>query len=370
MSLPTRPMSTFRGRLFGTGLPGGGVEAEARWWGDRLQVTAGGRTWSGTVERVEAAGFEADLRVTFRAPEGADAPFALFVADPEARRAFAAGAPAAVAQQVAGAARAERRRERRARVVWAGLGLALLAPVLLLVAFLARSEAVARWVVDRIPPEQEARLGELALAQAQAQMRLETAGPAVDAVRLIGERLTPGTRLRYRWFVADRPEINAFAAPGGVVVVFRGLVEAAETPEEVAGVIAHEVAHAELRHSLRSAVQGMGLRALLALALGDLSGGALERVAANLTELRFSRDAEREADADGLRRLAAARIDPRGMIRFFERLQAQEKTAVPALLSTHPATAERLERLRREAAAARPDPAPLPVDWAAVKRAR
>jgi Zn-dependent protease with chaperone function len=364
-------MSTFRGRLFGAGLPGGGAPAVARWWGERLEVTAGERTWSGAVERVDAAGFGGDqLRVTFRVPAGGDPPFALFVEDPEARRAFAAGAPAAVAAQVAGAARAERARGRRFRVASVGLGLVLLLPVLLLLAFLARSDAVARWVVDRIPPEQEARLGELALAQARSQMTLAADGPAAEAVRIIGERLTPGTRLEYRWFVADRPEVNAFAAPGGVVVVFRGLIDAAETPEEVAGVVAHEVAHAELRHSLRAAVKGMGLRALLALALGDLSGTGLERVAADLTELRFSRDAEREADAEGVRRMAAAGIDPRGMVRFFERLAEREGTAMPALLSTHPATAERLERLRRDAAAASHASAPLPIDWAAVKRGR
>lgn len=364
-------MSTFRGRLFGAGLPGGGAEAVARWWGERLEVTAGERAWSGAVERVEPAGFDGDrLRVTLRVPEGGDAPFALFVEGAEARRAFAAGAPAGVAAQVARAARAERGRERRFRVAWAGLGLFLLLPVVLLLAFLARSDVVARWIVDRVPPELEARLGELALAQARAQMTLQTSGPAVDAVRLMGERLAAGTRLQYRWLVADRPEINAFAAPGGVVVVFRGLIEAADTPEEVAGVVAHEVAHAELRHSLRAAVKGMGLRALLSIALGDLSGGVLERAAANLTELRFSREAEREADSEGLRRMAAAGIDPQGMIRFFERLQKQEGAAVPALLSTHPATSERMERLRRAAAAAKPASRPLPLDWAAVKRGR
>lgn len=362
-------MSTFRGRLFGAGLPGGGAEAVARWWGDRLEITAGERAWSGEVERVEPAGFDGDrLRITFRVPEGGDSPFALFVDDPEARRVLSAGAPAAVAAQVARAARAERGRQRRFRVAWAGLGLVLLLPVVLLLTFLARSDAVARRIVDRIPPEQEARLGELALAQARAQMKLDAAGPAAEAVRLIGERLTPRTRLQYRWFVADRPEINAFAAPGGVVVVFRGLIQAADTPEEVAGVIAHEVAHAELRHALRAAVEGMGLRVLLSLALGDLAGGVLEHAAADLTALRFSRDAEREADSDGLRRMAAAGIHPRGMIRFFERLQEHEESTLPALLSTHPATAERLERLRREAAAAPQDSTPLPLDWAAVKR--
>jgi predicted Zn-dependent protease len=261
-----------------------------------------------------------------------------------------------------------RRVERRFRLGWFALGLVLLLPFVPVAIFLARTDAVAAWAVDRIPAEQEARFGDLALAQTRARMRLADSGPAADAVRLIGQRLTLGTRLRYRWFVADSPQINAFAAPGGVVVVFSGLIRAAERPEEVAGVIAHEVGHAELRHGLRAVVKGLGFRALLSVALGDLSGGALEEAVANLTELRFSRDAEREADTDGLKRMLAARIDPQGMVRFFERLDEDGKAAVPALLSTHPVTGERLATLRRGVAAAKVEAKPLAVDWAEVKR--
>lgn len=378
-------MNDFPGRLFGPGLPGGGAEATARWFGDRLEIAAGDRTWSGAVERVDSAGFHGDrLRADLRcAAEDGEANFALFLDQPHARAAFAAGAPAGIAAQIDGAARSRRGAGRRSLLGWSVLGFVLLLPVLPLALFLARSDAIAGWAVDRIPVEEEARLGDLVLAQTRARMELTDRGPAADAVRLIGERLTPGypsarsdraradgsPRLEYRWFVADRPETNAFAAPGGVVVVFSGLIRATETPEELAGVIAHEVSHAELRHSLRAMAKRLGLRALLSLALGDLSGSALEGAAANLTELQFSRDAEREADAEGLKRMVAARIEPEGMLRFFERLRAADGAAVPAFLSTHPATAERLEALRRELGAVKVAPAPLGIDWAAVKLA-
>jgi Zn-dependent protease with chaperone function len=362
-------MSTFRGRLFGPGLPGGGAEATARWLGERLEIAAGGRDWSASIGHLEAAGFDGgQLRVCFRQTvEGKETDFALFVDQPEARLAFASGAPPAIAAQLGQASSTVRGAERRLRLGGLVLLLLVLLPFVLLAAFLARSDVVAAWAADRIPAEQEAALGELALAQTRARMKLADSGPAVDAVRLIGERLTPGTRLKYRWFVVDRAEINAFAAPGGVVVVHSGLIRAADSPDELAGVLAHEVAHAELRHGLRAMVQSLGFRALLSVALGDLSGGKLEAAVANLTELRFSRDAEREADADGLQRLVAARIDPRGMVRFFERLDQEGKGAVPGLLSTHPVSSERLETLRREMAGMKADSAPLPIDWEAVK---
>jgi predicted Zn-dependent protease len=200
-------------------------------------------------------------------------------------------------------------------------------------------------------------------------MKLSEEGPAVAAIRAIGEPLTAGSPHRYRWLVADSPAVNAFAAPGGIVVVNAGLIRAAGSPEEVAGVLAHEIAHAELRHGLRAMVKGAGLRLLAALALGDYSGTVLAEGAKQLTELGFSREAEREADRDGLRRLVAARIDPAGMVRFFEKLAQEESLAPPELLSTHPATEERLAGLRREAAALRGEWRPLAVDLAAARAA-
>jgi Zn-dependent protease with chaperone function len=363
-------MSTFPGRLFGPGLPGGGGEAAARWFGGRLEITAGGRVFSASVERVEAAGFnDGQLRMAFRhAADGGEAEFAFFVDQPEARAAFAAGAPPGITAQLGGVTRAVRGSRRRLRVGWLVLGLVLSLPFLALAAFLARSDAIAAWAVARIPVEQEKALGDMVLAQTRAQMTLADSGPMAETVRHIGERLTPGTRLQYRWFVADAPEINAFAAPGGVVVVNSGLIRAAETPEELAGVLAHEVAHAELRHGMRSMVKRLGLRALLSAALGDVSSG-LEAAVGDLTELRFSRDAEREADADGLKRLLAARIDPQGMVRFFERLEKEGSASVPALLSTHPVTGERLEALRRELERVKVDVTPIAVDWDGVKSA-
>ncbi|MFQ5561398.1 MAG: M48 family metallopeptidase, partial [Nitrospinota bacterium] len=192
-------------------------------------------------------------------------------------------------------------------------------------------------------------------------------GPAVEAVERIGKRLTGDSRFVYRWFVAKQPELNAFAAPGGVVVVFSGLLKSIRTPEELAGVLAHEIAHAELRHSLLLLVKNLGIRALISFTIGDFSGGALTEALAGLTELKFSRDAEREADLDGLRRLQEAQIDPRGMVSFFELMEKKSSLNPPEILSTHPAPKDRLETLRNAVSALKIDPVPLDVNLADVK---
>ena len=359
-------MADFAGRLFGPGLPGVGAEASGRWQDGQLHLSAAGREWQAGPLAIDASGFNASqLRLAWA---GDDGDYAFCIDQDAARAAFATDAPTEVAAQLDRAVRAQRELERRFRFGWFGLAVFLAMPFIALAIFFVRADTVAGWFVDLVPIEHEQQLGDLVLAQTRAQMRLLEAGPAVDAVRVIGERLVPGSRLRYRWFVAERPEVNAFAAPGGVIVVFSGLIEAAATPEEVAGVLAHEVAHAELRHSLRAMVKNLGWRALLSFALGDYSGGVVGDAVAGLTELKFSRDAEREADADGLKRLVAAGIDPNGMLTFFAKLATTDGKAPPALLSTHPASAERLAELRAAVTAlGTVRSQALAIDWVAAR---
>jgi beta-barrel assembly-enhancing protease len=252
--------------------------------------------------------------------------------------------------------------------------LAVLALVAVLVAgivgYLAlNASEIAERIVSNVPLEQELALGELGLAEARLRVKLADTGPAVDAVRAVGGRLTRDSRFRYRWFVAARPEVNAVALPGGIVIVFAGLIEAAASPEELAAVLAHEVAHAELRHALRASVQQIGLSGLAGLFLGG-AGDRFADAATTLGERKFSRDAEQEADRDGLRRLVAARIDPRAMPRIYARL-AEKPPA--GLMATHPATAGRIAALEAEIArleaAGLPSPEALVIDWPLVQAA-
>jgi beta-barrel assembly-enhancing protease len=134
--------------------------------------------------------------------------------------------------------------------------------------------------------------------------------------------------------------------PGGVIVVNTGLIEATTRPEELAGVLVHEVQHVELRHSIRGMVKNLGLRGLFAFAAGDLTGSLRGEAAVGLTSLKFSRDDEREADQAGFDALIAVGIDPSGMPSFFETMSQQPGDATVAFASTHPSSADREAALR------------------------
>ncbi|TCJ15547.1 M48 family metallopeptidase, partial [Parasulfuritortus cantonensis] len=246
------------------------------------------------------------------------------------------------------------------------LGLVLALPFLLLGLFWANADRIAGWAAGHVSLAQEQQLGELAFAQMRPSLKLLETGPAPAMVQAIGARLTAGSKYRYQWFVADSPEVNAFAMPGGYVVVYTGLIGAAGSADEVAGVLAHEVQHVELRHSLKNMLHGLGWRAVLALALGDVSGGAWAGMAEQLGGMAYGRDLERQADLGALAALRRAGIAPDGLLAFFARLAGTEGPGL-AFLSSHPATAERIDNLRR-AIAAQPAYAaePLPYDLKAV----
>lgn len=154
----------------------------------------------------------------------------------------------------------------------------------------------------------------------------------------------------FRVFVVNSPAVNAFAAPGGYIVVFRGLLQQTKTAEELAGVLAHEIQHILKRHTTRAILQRASTGLLLAALTGDASGAmtyGLES-ARTLGLLRYSRQNEEEADREGMRMLIDAGINPEGMIAFFEMLK-QKGVEVPdslKYLSTHPTTEDRIEKLK------------------------
>lgn len=360
--------ASYGARLYGPGGPEGGTPVQLTWREQWLVVGCGEEV----VHTLRAFELEASAR-GFNNSQLAlnwtsDAGEYVLIVDDAAAPGFRESAPSALQQRLHTVRAVERRTERRFRWGLAALVLILSLPLLALGLFIGFADPLADWVVRRLPASIEQQIGESVLAQTRAQSSLVEAGPAFEAVQTIGRRLAqPGESPRF--YLADRPEINAFAAPGGVVVVFTGLLRAADSPEEVAGVLAHEMAHVELRHSLRQLVKSTGLRVMFAAVLGDYA--QLAGWGAQLTELKFSRDAEREADARGLARLVAARIDPQGLPRFFAKLEKQEGSgAVPAVLSTHPATRERLETLA--AAIDKLGPVavePIPLAWEAARAA-
>jgi hypothetical protein len=298
--------------------------------------------------------------------------WAVTLDEPRAVAALLAALPARFRAEVAHVRAARARRRRRAR-----LGVA----ALLLLGFLPLLGAGALWgfrgevldaVVRRLPAAADRRLGDLAEAQVRAAGGLVADGPAADAVRRAGERLvaaTPPHPFRFRFLVRRDPTVNAFAAPGGLVVVHTGLLADARSADELAGVLAHEVIHVLERHSLRQLLAELGLVTAVGLLLGgDGLAGAAGALARDLGALHFGREQERAADRGAVDLLARARLPAGGLPAFFERLAAAGP-AVPPLLASHPPSAERAAALAAAIQRRGPWPVePLEVDWAAVRR--
>ena len=184
-----------------------------------------------------------------------------------------------------------------------------------------------------------------------------------------------GTPYNFRVIVVDNPRVNAFAAPGGYIIIFRGLLERTQTPEELAGVLGHELQHILHRHPTRALLQQASIGVLLVALMGDVKGAmgfGLEG-ARILGTLRYSRELEEMADHEGMNMLLASGVDPGGMITFFEKMnQDVEKShEIPAYMSSHPNPESRIAHLKLQAGESSRPPIQLLQDynWQAVRRA-
>ena len=200
--------------------------------------------------------------------------------------------------------------------------------------------------------------GKKMCAEPRAQKVLEKL-----SARLVGSIDTP---YDIRVSVADGKIVNAFAVPGGRVVLFRGLIEKAKSPDEVAGVLAHELAHVVHRHPTQGLVASVGWSMLLSVFSGGaaISNEALARLAGHMATSAYSRDLEAEADSTGVDMLRQAGIGSRGLIDFFRSLQRLEDKGfkLPEYLSSHPVTGKRIEAIEGKSAASQ-DPALTDQEW-------
>ncbi|GIV33032.1 MAG: hypothetical protein KatS3mg031_0567 [Chitinophagales bacterium] len=149
-----------------------------------------------------------------------------------------------------------------------------------------------------------------------------------------------------RFTVVTHDQKNAFALPGGHIVIFSGILYIMEDYTELAGLMAHEAAHVHQRHTLRVLFRSLSSYILISLIFNDITGIIVDNVH-TLRKLAFSRSFEREADLEGLRILAHNHIDPEGMLRLFEHLmEATPAGSEPEFLRTHPLTRHRIQYLQ------------------------
>ncbi|TKS60665.1 MAG: hypothetical protein EWM72_01215 [Nitrospira sp.] len=316
---------------------------------------------------VSAGGLDHDqLVVKWAGPKGERT---LYLKNADMIRAFRQAAPDHLNAPFERAAERVRQVRHRHRMIWSIIGGTILAVVL---GLWFGADLLVELAVDRIPVEWEQKLGESAYRDFLSHQEVVKEGLGVTAVEEMAHRLTeqiPNNPYKFEVTVVKSDVVNAFALPGGYVVVFTGLMKKAESGEEVAGVLGHELNHVLQRHGLNRIVKQLGLVAVVSIVLGDQQGlvGLMKQLGVELLTLKFGREQETEADLTGLQLLHRAKIDPSGMITFFQRLSEKDEGRTE-WLSTHPMSRTRAERLKAELAAMpKKTPEPFTFDWAKVR---
>jgi Zn-dependent protease with chaperone function len=212
---------------------------------------------------------------------------------------------------------------------------------------------------------QDVELGREAAAEVRKQLPMLNDDRIDDYIERIGGRLVEAIppnlqhrEFQYTFDVVNQKEINAFALPGGPMFLNRGMIEAAKSEGEVAGVMAHEVAHVALRHGTAQATKGekFQIGAIAGQILGAIVGGTTGSIIAQGSQfglgayfMKFSREYENQADLLGAQMMARAGYDPRAMAEMFKTIEAQGGNSGPEWLSDHPNPGNRNAAINREA---------------------
>ncbi len=217
--------------------------------------------------------------------------------------------------------------------------------------------------------QQDVQLGRQAAQEAEQQFPLLRDSQVQSYVERVGRRLVESIpnefqhrEFQYFFKVVNARDINAFALPGGPMYVNRGMIEAAQTEGEMAGVMAHEISHVALRHGTAQATKGQkyGLLAGIAgiagtILTGNQGVGQLAQAPFAVYLLKFSREYETEADVLGAQIMARAGYDPRDLANMFQTIQRQGGGGGGGFLSDHPSPSDRYARINREAEMLRVD---------------
>ncbi|MFG0287842.1 MAG: M48 family metallopeptidase [Rhodopirellula sp. JB044] len=363
---------TFSGGVFSESLDGGRAGADI----ELLPAGIGARTPDGETfvipyrdTQVEMGGYNG--RMVFC--RNADRSLTIFCDAPKFPKALSLAAAGTLDEQLAIGHKKRRGESRRAFLFGT---ICLTAILLFIVVGYFAIRYGARSAVLALPVSIDAQIGDAAMES------MDLGGPkvrdevVVGAMQSIVDRIAPAAAVEgidFRVHVVESSQINAFALPGGNMVVYTGLIQNASSPEQIAGVLSHEMAHATLRHGIQRIGQSLGIWAGISLLVGDVSG--LTGAAVDLMQVAsvnsYSRTHENEADAEGVRMLHAVEIDPSAMADFFEHLE-EEEGDVPGIfawISTHPDHASRIASVRAQLAGLPPvQYQPIDIDWGEIRQ--
>mgnify|MGYP006426569909 CR=1 FL=1 len=219
-------------------------------------------------------------------------------------------------------------------------------------------------VVDKIPIEWEETLGNAVLSTFPVEKNPDPKVIALltDILRLLKQSKAEETPYNLKIYILSTEKINALALPGGNIIIFEGLLKIADSPEELAGVLAHEAQHIFLKHSTRGILRNLASGLLMTLVLGD-TNSVMEiaiYIAGQLNTLGFSRKMETEADIKGVEMMLDAKINPQGIFSIFKKIMKEELKLeennkntstskyfyeIFSYMSTHPSAKSRLNKL-------------------------
>lgn len=209
--------------------------------------------------------------------------------------------------------------------------------------------AAADLAARQIPPTYEQKLGNTLVAQLIRKENIHSLQTA--HLRGFVRQVSLPTPYPLRFTVLKNPEPNAFAIPGGNIVVHTGMLKLVQSPAELAALLGHEYGHIKLRHSLRSMFRSLSGYIFISAIIGDVSAltAVILENANTLKSLEYSRDFEKEADMVGLQVLQQHKINPHGMVALFEHLAAHSKGRgqETEFISTHPLLASRISYIKK-----------------------
>ncbi|GAB6140922.1 hypothetical protein JCM14076_16510 [Methylosoma difficile] len=355
-------MQTFQAILYGGDLPLAGQAVTANFIGELLLVKAHSISVNGSQIVMGVGGFEHnEFYLHWQTPDGVAMSLKLHSKNDIAI--VMADAPASLSQQFG----KWQQRQRSIKMVWGSLASLAIAVVFGVLLLWSNYDNALGWMARQVSVPQEEQLGKSVLAQIESQGGTIKKGVAFNAVKSVGERLTENSRYHYQWLIKKDKTVNAFALPGGIIIVHSGLIAKAENADELAAVLAHEVQHVERQHALKNMINSLGWAAALMVLLGDVNT-ATAVIVHQLGNLVFSRDSEDEADRLGLQALIHAKIKPDGMVSLLQKLAKEPGADVPEWLSSHPDIQARIatvqQMLKQQAC---PTCLPLALDWQKVQ---
>ena len=245
---------------------------------------------------------------------------------------------------------------RQRLVAWVSLVAIALTPLS------ALAQTQIKYHSNKYSVQDDVTLGRRAAQEVEQQFPLMRDSQVEGYVQDVGRRLVNAipsqfqhSEFQYNFKVVNARDINAFALPGGPMYVNRGMIEVAKTEGEMAGVMAHEIAHVALRHGTAQATKGQkygllaGIAGIAGTILGGPGVGQLAQAPFAVYLLKFSREYETEADILGAQIMARAGYDPRDLANMFRTISAQSGGGGGGFLSDHPSPNDRYARINREA---------------------